>query len=636
MSRHLGIDDRVGLVHPAIDVHTLGISSVEQVLSDCGIAVITADASVNEAVGRTDDSGSARVIRDWIKGNHITAIGFSYRLDPDEGLRFFSNFVETLDLVHANASDGGSLHSVFFAGLPRACDLVEERFPKVTAVFRGDETPAETLDILGVSRSLLPERSAMGVAYDENRLAFGRELVRKGDYLAVKGVDRSDCYKFGEKGDSIARRIAHGVSRGLPPVIRAHVGPYLPHRKEAVSLFLDWTRQLAEAGLLDVLSIGTSQLSQSEFWSSWEGRDDGGGVPIASPEEFAEVWRAARPMLVRSYAGTRNVRAMAHMLEDSIDIAWHALSLWWFCQIDGRGPNTVRENLRQHAATLEYIAKTGKPFEPNVPHHFAFRGGDDLTYVLSGLVAAKAAKAAGVRKLILQVMLNTPKYTWGINDLAKARALLHLVRELEDGDFKVYLQPRGGLDYFSRDPEKAKAQLAAVTAMMDDIEPGDDSSPQIIHVVSYSEGFALADPGIVNESIQITRHALSTYRALRESGGIEDMSSNPQVLARTSSLLKDARLAIAAIESSIPSPYGADGLYEIMSSGFFAVPYLSECRDEFPEATHWKTKCVNGAIEVVDELGLPIAAKDRIGVAAETARIHADSAKKGHRDDPGR
>jgi hypothetical protein len=623
MTRYLGIDDRLGLVHPAIDVHTLGLSSLEQILSDCGIAVIIADAAVNEVVGRTGDAGSARVIRDWIMGNHITAVGFSYRLDPDDGFRLFSNFMETLDLVHANAADGGSLRSIFFAGLPKACDFVEGRFPQIAAVFRGDETPAETLDLFGVPRSLLPERSAVGVAYDEVRMAFGRELVRKGDYRAVKPVERSDYHRFGEKGDSITARIAHSFTHGFPPVIRAHVGPYLPHRKEAVSLFLDWTRQLAKTGLLDVLSIGTSQLSQSEFWSCWEGRDDGGGVPIASPEEFAEVWRAARPMLVRSYAGTRNVRAMAHMLEDSIDIAWHALSLWWFCKIDGRGPNTVRENLQQHIATLEYIARTGKPFEPNVPHHFAFRGGDDLTYVLSGLVAAKTAKAAGVQKLILQVMLNTPKYTWGINDLAKARALLHLVRELEDADFKVYLQPRGGLDYFSRDPEKAKAQLAAVTAMMDDIEPGDASSPQIIHVVSYSEGFALADPDIVNESIRITRHALTTYRSLRESGAVDDMSANPQVLARTSSLLKNARMAVAAIESAIPSPYGAEGLYEIMASGFFAAPYLSECRDEFPEATHWKTKCVNGSIEVVDEIGMPIAAKDRIAAAADKARERA-------------
>ena len=146
-----------------------------------------------------------------------------------------------------------------------------------------------------------------------------------------------------------------------------------------------------------------------------------------------------------------------------------------------RGPNTVRENLKQHTATLEYIARTGKPFEPNVPHHFAFRGADDLTYVLSGLVAAKAAKAAGVQKLILQVMLNTPKYTWGINDLAKARALLHLVRELEDSDFKVYLQPRGGLDLLFQGSGEGQGPARGRHRVDGRYRAGDDSSPQIIH-----------------------------------------------------------------------------------------------------------------------------------------------------------
>ena len=72
-----------------------------------------------------------------------------------------------------------------------------------------------------------------------------------------------------------------------------------------------------------------------------------------------------------------------------------------------------------------------------------------------------------------------------------------------------------------------------------------------------------------------------------------------------------------------------------MASGFFAVPYLSECRDEFPEATHWKTKCIGGAIEVVNEEGKPIQAKDRIDVAAETARVRAGSSKGGTRSDTG-
>lgn len=48
--------------------------------------------------------------------------------------------------------------------------------------------------------------------------------------------------------------------------------------------------------------------------------------------------------------------------------------------------------------------------------------------------------------------------------------------------------------------------------MMDDIDPKNIYSPEIIHVVSYSEALYLATPDIIDESIKITRHALKEYR----------------------------------------------------------------------------------------------------------------------------
>lgn len=623
MSSRISLKDRIALVHPSIDAHTLGISSFADLLADCGIACMLAPQEIGEAVSNLPAPAAVRDLRAWITGQGATVIGFSYRLDPQEGLRLFSAFMEALAGQSPLVGEGGPVLSVFFAGLPATCELVRSRFPRVNAAFKGDETPLEILETLGLPRDILPQVESEGAVYDEARLAFGRELVARGDYRSIQPLNRSGSRRFGMMGDTVTARIAHGSAQGLPPLMRAHVGPFLPVRKEAIELFLDWTARLAKAGFLDVLSIGTSQLSQSEFGRDWEGKPDGGGVPIASPEEFSRVWQAARPMLVRSYAGTRDVESMARMLEGSLDNAWHALSLWWFCQIDGRGPNSVLQNLREHTATMAYLASIDRPFEPNVPHHFGFRGGDDLTYVLSGLVAAKAAKAAGIGKLILQVMLNTPRSTWGIHDLAKARALLHLVRELEDSDFKVYLQPRGGLDYFSNDEETAKVQLAAVTALMDDIEPNDPASPQIIHVVSYSEGYALADPGIVNDSIRITRQALMEYRRMRKSRIVDDMSSNHLVLARTSELLKEARAAIKSIESSIASPYSAEGLYEILASGYFAAPQLSACREEFAAAASWRTRMIHGSVRVVDDKGIPIILSERLALASETARRRA-------------
>ena len=191
--------------------------------------------------------------------------------------------------------------------------------------------------------------------------------------------------------------------------MRAHVGPYHSDQKreESVREFIDWAKDLAKAGYLDILSIGTSQLTQSNFGEDWRDQPNGGGVPVNSADEYRQIWEAARPMLVRTYAGTRNIPELARLHEESLHICWHALSLWWFNQLDGRGPYTLMENLEQQFEALRIIGSSDTPFEPNVPHHFSFRGGDDVTYLASAYLAAKLAKKMGIRNMILQNMLNT-------------------------------------------------------------------------------------------------------------------------------------------------------------------------------------------------------------------------------------
>jgi len=152
---------------------------------------------------------------------------------------------------------------------------------------------------------------------------------------------------------------------------------------------------------------------------------------------------------------------------------------------------------------------------------------------------------------------------------------------------------------------------------MDDIEPHDATSPPIIHVVSYSEASHLADPAVVNESIQITRHALEEYRRLRARGRVDDMANHPEVLFRTTELLEETRAVIRAIEAHIPSPYSADGLYRILAGGFLPVPYLWECRDEFRSAVRWHTRLVRGSVVVVDEEGDRLPAATRMETVVE-------------------
>lgn len=312
---------------------------------------------------------------------------------------------------------------------------------------------------------------------------------------------------------------------------------------------------------------------------------------------------AAKPMLVRTYAGTKDVPGLAQMHERTLNISWHALSLWWFSEIDGRGNNTVLENLKEHAEAIRYIASSGKPMEPNVPHHFAFRGSDDISFIISGYIAAKFAKTLGIRNLILQDMLNTPKHTIGLQDLAKARVMLKVVRELEDSEFKVHLQTRAGLDYFSPDLEKAKVQLAAVTAMMDDIEPDNPNSPEIIHVVSYCEAVRLATPPVINESIKITLSALYNYRRQRAEGKIPHMGHDRELLERTEELLDEVRESINILETAIPNLYTPEGLFFLFKNGFFPVPALFDPENKYPKATKWHTALKKGGVRVVDDKG---------------------------------
>ncbi|MBP5201151.1 cobalamin-binding protein, partial [bacterium] len=279
--------------------------------------------------------------------------------------------------------------------------------------------------------------------------------------------------------------------------------------------------------------------------------------------------------------------------------AWHALSLWWFDELDGRGPNPLYTNLKEHIETIKYIATTKKPVETNVPHHFAFRGADDVTYIISGFLAAKTAKKCGTKTFVLQNMLNTPRSTWGIQDLAKGRTLLKLVKELEDNNFRVVLQTRAGLDYFKPDLETAKVQLASVTAMMDDIDPFNEHSPDIIHVVSYCEALFLATPDILDDSIKITRTALQEYRQLKKNHLAPNVMTD-DIKRRQYELETACRKIINAMEENIPDLYSPEGLYLAFVAGWLPTPDLWSNSDEFVHAKNWKTRMSSGGIVLCD------------------------------------
>ena len=603
--------DIFAFIKPALDAHTMGLNTAAELLRDCGYTVIIADDSISNAISEYRSEASRKKVVDWIIANKVTNVGISYRLDKDDALNMVGYLLEALKTSNLLSYQGGPIRNIFFAGLPVSCEAIGKDFDGLVKTYVGGESAQDTLLKLGVPEEKIPRDIIEGSKYDESLLQFGKEIIDSGEYEKFKPIDRSNYKEFGTRQDTVEKRLDANLRDNFLPLMRAHVGPYssLVSREENVREFLSWAKTLAEAGYLDIMSIGSSQLSQSNFGEDWGDRPNGGGVPVNSEEEYRMIYDASRPLLIRTYAGTKNIPQLAKMYEETINICWHALSLWWFNKLDNRGPYDLYTNLKQHMETIKYIASTNKPFEANVSHHFAFRGADDVTYIVSAYLAAKLAKKLGIKTFILQNMLNTPRLTWGIQDLAKSRALLKLVGSLTDSNFRVLLQPRAGLDYFKPDLYEARIQLAAVSALMDDIDPHNEMSPPIIHVVSYSEASHLATPEIINESIKITQHSIQEYRALRRRGYIDDMSKNGDIEERMNELLNKARTIINAIESSIENPYSPEGFYKIYAAGFLPTPYLWGEVDEFKHATEWKTKPIKGSLKVVDEEGKPMAAE---------------------------
>jgi hypothetical protein len=601
-----------GLVRPYNDIHSLGVATVGKLLEDCGLRVVYGDQNVAKALVQITNSDNMSFLLNWIKQNKINNVGFSYRLDPNDAVLAFGKLYDLLKDNKQFKEDGGTIDNIYFAGLPEACKKVGSKFNERVKVFMGDENQFETLKKIGVPDQFIPKSISEGSKYDDFRIEFAKSIIASQGYKYIKPKAVHPYPEYGTKKDSLAKRIQMNQTLNDIPLFRAHVGPYNADYKQAKQDFNDWLVKLKTAGFLDIVSIGSSQLSQSHFGEDWKDMANGGGVPINSKADLDAIWRVSRPMLLRAYSGTKNVIEVAQVLEETINISWHALSIWWFNIIDGRGPNSVRESLKAHFETLHYIKKTKKPFEANVSHHFSFRGGDDVTYVLSVYLAALAAKKIGINQFVLQIMLNTPKYTWGVQDLAKARAIVNLVRALENDDFKIFVQPRAGLDYFSPDLDKAKIQLAAVTAMMDDIEPDNPKSPDIIHVVSYSEAVHLADPPIINESAQITTYALSEYRThKRETGGLPK-GFEEDVMTRTEIMVKDVLAIREILENEISNLYSPEGFYQVFKLGVFVTPYLWECREEFKEAVHVKTGVVNGGVAILDDDGFVVNPVERI------------------------
>jgi len=307
-------------------------------------------------------------------------------------------------------------------------------------------------------------------------------------------------------------------------------------------------RKIAEAKVLDVISLGIDQDAQENFFHPERQdprRKGAGGVPVRSAEDYRALYQASRCgnyPLMRTYSGTDDFIALAEVYLETIRNAWCAIPLFWFNQMDGRGPWDLEGSIRQHQEVMRWYGERGVPVELNEPHHWGMRDASDGVFVVSAYLSAYNAKAFGVRDYIAQLMFNSPPGLSDAMDLAKMLAILALIEPLQDENFRVWKQTRTGLLSYPLDLDAAQAHLAASIYVQMALRP------HIVHVVGYNEAHHAATAEEVIASCKMARQVIQT--ALR---GQADMSADPHVQARVEELIAQAQITLDAIRALAPA-----------------------------------------------------------------------------------
>lgn len=418
---------------------------------------------------------------------NASLVGVSYRLTPETGERLLGEFAEAASDLHERG---------------------------VRFAFGGTPPVAERARALGFF-----ERVFDGSEPAEAVLAY-----LKGEQATVQGEE------------AFPQTTVERIRWKAPfPILRHHFG--LPTMEAS----LDDIAKIAEAGALDVISLGIDQDAQANFFhpERQNPRQRGaGGVPVRSADDYRSLYKASRRgnfPLLRTYSGTDDFIRLAEMYVDTIHIAWCAIPLFWFNQMDGRGPWDLEGSIREHQKVMAWYGGHDVPVELNEPHHWGMRDAPDVVFVVSAYLSAYNARAFGVKDYIAQLMFNSPPGLSDAMDLAKMLAVLEIIAPLAGPDFRIWVQTRTGLLSYPLEPAAARSHLAASIYLQMALKP------HIIHIVGHTEADHAATAEDVIEAGKIAR------RAIQNAMGAPDLTADPRVQARRRELVDEARVTLNVI-----------------------------------------------------------------------------------------
>ena len=482
-------------------------------------------------------------------------LAISYRLTPETGELLLAQFAESADTLREEGMQFA------FGGTPPVAERAE-KLGFFNAVFDGTQTYEDILAFLKGESS----QTAQEIHYPQTT------------------IDR--------------------VKWKAPyPLLRHHFGlPTMEATREGI-------KKIANSKVLDIVSLGIDQDAQSNFFhpEKQDIRQTGaGGVPIRSPQDYRDLFNASRRgnfPLMRTYSGTDDFLELAQMYIDTIHIAWPAIPLLWFNQMDGRGPWDLTGSIREHQKVMAFYGERGFPLEVNEPHHWGMRDAPDVIFVVSAYLSAYTARAFGVQDFIAQMMFNSPPGTSDAMDLAKMSAALTLSEELENESFRVWRQTRTGLLSYPLEQNAARAHLAASVYLQMALRP------HILHVVGHTEAHHAATADDIIDACQMARRSIEN--ALK---GQPDMLKDAAIQQRKDELISETRITLTAISNLAKNidcdPFtDPDSLARAVSSGILDAPHLKN--NPFAPGTI-QTQIINGACEAVDRKGDKITETQRL------------------------
>ena len=502
---------------------------------------------------------------------HADLVGVSYRLTPETGERLLAEFAEEADDLRAAGVQFAFGGTPPVAERARAMGFFER-------VFDGSEPAEAVLAYLkGQSPGTLTEAD------------FPQTTVER-----------------------IAWKAPY-------PIIRHHFGlPTVEATREGIA-------RIAEAQVLDLVSLGIDQDAQANFFHPERQdprRRGAGGVPVRNADDYRALYAASRRgnfPLMRTYSGTDDFIRLAEMYVETIHIAWCAIPIFWFNQMDGRGPWDLEGSIREHQRVMAWYGERGIPVELNEPHHWGLREAPDVIFCVSAYLSAYNARAFGVRDYIAQMMFNSPPGLSDAMDLAKMLACLEMIAGLSPGadphpqplslggrgEFRIWRQTRTGLLSYPLDPDAARAHLAASVYLQMAVRP------HVLHVVGHTEAHHAATADDVIEACKLARRAVEN--AVR---GQPDMTADPAIEQRKQELVREAQVTLGAIRA-LAGPDVADPLTDpaalarAVTSGVLDAPHLGN--NPFARGQIVTTIDARGACVAIDPAtGEPLSEGERI------------------------